>query len=84
MSPFVFSINHNWLNSSTFPSVYRAHCLAITDAEEAMSDVRELLRTRKGAGWEDEWIECVRGVVKADSGWECVDRPSIVHIGGSD
>lgn len=81
------SVNHNWCdwfqscylsmlkssrcNVNNLPSMYTSLLEAISDVEDALSDVHDLLRTRSGnPEWVKEWVEVVQTVLRTDSGWE--------------
>lgn len=73
LSPFVLSINHNWSNSASFPPLYASHLEAVCSAEEALSDVEELLvqryaRRHDGTGEEEGKGEV--GEDEREAGWE--------------
>lgn len=51
--------------------MYTSLLEAISDVEDALSDVHDLLRTRSGnPEWVKEWVEVVQTVLRTDSGWE--------------
>lgn len=51
--------------------MYASLCTAVSDVEDALSDVYDLLRTRSDhSDWEKEWIDIVQDVLQKDSGWE--------------
>ena len=73
LSDFCISINHNWCNSVNLPSLYKSMKEEVQDAEEALSDVRELLKRRHELSERDrasEWASIVQGVVRQNAGWE--------------
>ncbi|UZJ55323.1 hypothetical protein CBS101457_004643 [Exobasidium rhododendri] len=68
------SINHNWCNSTNIASMYRAICKEVEQVEEALVDVREMMKQQYGddsdkTDWRFEWTETVQKVLIANSGW---------------
>lgn len=66
-----------WANSTNIVSIFETLCNDIQACEEAISDIKDLLRTRArqlGQGeedqsWKAEWVDEVQALCERDSGW---------------
>jgi hypothetical protein len=67
------SINHNWCNSVNLPMLYSSMCDKVVEVEDALDDVRELLKSSQSRSdklWEAEFCTIVQELVRQDAGWK--------------
>lgn len=60
-------------------------CAKVTEVEDALEDVRELLSRKDpdDRGWQYEWVRIVQDVVEKDAGWKyvgCVIPPLLTLL----
>ncbi|GJE99471.1 cupin-like domain-containing protein [Phanerochaete sordida] len=66
------SINHNWCNSVNLPMLYDSMCEKVVEVEDALEDVRDMLRSSHlddERAWKTEFRAVVQGLVQQDAGW---------------
>jgi hypothetical protein len=62
--------SHNWSNEYNVETMYNVQVEATKRVENALDDVRDLLRDRVGQGWEKQWRDVVEDVLEKDAGWK--------------
>ena len=67
------SINHNWCNSANLRMLYSSMCDKVVEVENALDDVRQLLRASHADDektWKAEFRTVVQQLVEQDAGWK--------------